>query len=64
MASQSVVVAFENAGKLDKDRTARLHAKLDALYETVTDENNYSMARFDGALKDLRTTRTAALLPR
>jgi len=55
MASQSVVVAFENAGKLDKDQAARLHAKLDALYETVKDENNYAMARFDGALKDLRT---------
>ena len=55
MASQSVVVAFENDGKLDKDRAARLHAKLDALYDTVKDENNYAMARFDGALKDLRT---------
>jgi hypothetical protein len=55
MASQSVVVAFENAGKLDKDQAAKLHAKLDALYETVKDENNYAMARFDGALKDLRT---------
>jgi len=54
MASQSVVVAFENAGKLDKERADRLHAKLDALYETVKDENNYTMARFDGALKDLR----------
>ena len=42
-------------GKLDKDQAARLHAKLDALYETVKDENNYAMARFDGALKDLRT---------
>jgi hypothetical protein len=55
MASQSVVVAFENDGKLDKDRAARLHAKLDALYDTVKDENNYAMARFNGALKDLRT---------
>jgi hypothetical protein len=54
MASQSVVVAFENAGKLDKDKATRLHAKLDALYETVKDENNYAMSRFDGALKDLR----------
>ena len=55
MASQSVVVAFENDGKLDKDRAARLHAKLDALYEAVKDENNYAMTRFNGALKDLRT---------
>jgi len=55
MASQSLVVAFENAGKLDKDKAARLHTKLDALYDTVKDENNYAMTRFDGALQDLRT---------
>ena len=55
MASQSVVVAFENDGKLDKDRAAKLHARLDALYDAVKDENNYAMARFNGALKDLRT---------
>jgi len=54
MASQSVVVAFENDGKLDKERAARLHARLDALYEAAKDENNYSMARFQGALKELR----------
>jgi hypothetical protein len=35
MASQSVVVAFENDGKLDKEKAALLHAKLDALYATV-----------------------------
>ena len=54
MASQSVVVAFESDGKLDKDRAARLHARLDALYDTVKDENNYAMTRFNGALKELR----------
>jgi Cytochrome c554 and c-prime len=54
MASQSVVVAFENAGKLDKDKAAQLHKKLDALYDTVKDENNYAMPRFQGALKELR----------
>lgn len=54
MASQSVVVAFENAGKLDKDKAAALHGKLDALYDTVKDENNYAMPRFQGALKALR----------
>ncbi|HZP66657.1 MAG TPA: cytochrome c family protein [Rudaea sp.] len=54
MASQSVVVAFENDGKLDKERAARLHARLDALYDAAKDENNYSMAKFQGALKDLR----------
>lgn len=54
MASQSVVVAFENDGKLDKDKAALLHAKLDALYDTVKDENNYAMPRFNSALKSLR----------
>ncbi len=55
MASQSVVVAFENDGKLDKERGARLHGRLDALYDAAKDENNYSMARFQGALKELRS---------
>jgi Cytochrome c554 and c-prime len=54
MAAQSVVVAFENSGKLEKDRSVRLHSRLDALYETVKDENNYTMTRFDAALKELR----------
>ena len=54
MASQSVVVAFENDGKLDKDRAAKMHARLDAVYDAAKDENNYSMARFQGALKQLR----------
>jgi hypothetical protein len=56
MASQSVVVAFENDGKLDKDRAATLHAKLDRVYDAVKDENNYSMQRFDASLKDLRSS--------
>jgi hypothetical protein len=56
MASQSVVVAFENDGKLDKARGATLHAKLDRLYETVKDENNYQMSRFEASLKDLRSS--------
>jgi hypothetical protein len=54
MGAQSMVVAFENAGKLDADRAAGLHAKLDALYATLKDENNYSMKRFDSALAALR----------
>jgi hypothetical protein len=54
MASQSVVVAFENAGKLDKDKAAALHARLDRLYDAVKDEDGYSMVRFVSALKDLR----------
>ena len=54
MASQSVVVAFENDGKLDKERAASLHARLDKVYDAVKDENGYSMARFDASLKELR----------
>ena len=54
MASQSVVVAFENDGKLDKDKAAVLHAKLDRVYDAVKDEDGYTMARFVSALKDLR----------
>ncbi|MGH8041640.1 MAG: multiheme c-type cytochrome [Rudaea sp.] len=54
MASQSLVVAFENDGKLDKTSAATLHAKLDSLYDTVKDEDSYSMARFVAALTSLR----------
>jgi hypothetical protein len=54
MAAQSLVVAFENDGKLDKAHAAALHAKLDGLYATVKDEDRYSMAPFVAALKELR----------
>ncbi len=54
MAAQSVVVAFENDGKLDKAKAVLLHAKLDALYDAVKDENNYAMPRFNSALNSLR----------
>jgi hypothetical protein len=56
MASQSVIVAFESDGKLDKARAGALHGKLDKLYDTVKDENNYSMSRFEASLKDLRSS--------
>lgn len=56
MAAQSMVVAFENDGKLDAGNAAVLHAKLDALYATLKDENNYSMKRFDAALAALRAS--------
>lgn len=55
MASQSVVVAFENDGKLDKAKAALLHTKLDSLYAAVNDEDKYSMPRFVVALKALRS---------
>jgi hypothetical protein len=54
MAAQSLVVAFENVGKLDKAHAAALHTKLDCLYATVKDEDRYSMAPFVAALKELR----------
>jgi hypothetical protein len=54
MAAQSLVVAFENDGKLDKAHAAAMHAKLDGLYATVKDEDHYSMAPFVTALKELR----------
>src|SRR5574337_707042 len=46
MASESIVLAFENDGKLDKARAATLHTRLDALYATVKDEDRYSMTPF------------------
>ena len=54
MAAQSVVVAFENDGKLDKGKDTGLKTRLDRLYDAVKNENSYSMARFGTALKDLR----------
>lgn len=54
MAAQSVVVAFENSGSLDKARAEALHAKLDAIYATLKNENDYAMGSFQGALKALR----------
>ncbi len=55
MAAQSLVVAFENDGKLDKAKDATLKARLDTLYNAVKDENNYSMTSFVAALKSLRS---------
>jgi len=54
MAAQSVVVAFENDGKVDADRAAVLRARLDALYETIKNEDAWSQQRFNTALSALR----------
>ena len=54
MAAESVVTAFERDGKVDKDKAALLKTKLDALNDTLKDENNYAMPRFNAALKGLR----------
>ncbi len=55
MAAESLVIAFENDGKLDAAKDATLKSRLDSLYNTVKDENNYSMASFVAALKNLRS---------
>lgn len=54
MAAESVVTAFERDGKVDKDKAALLKTKLDTLNDTLKDENNYAMPRFNAALKGLR----------
>ena len=54
MAAESVVTAFERDGKVDKDKAAALKTKLDTLNDTLKDENNYAMPRFNSALKNLR----------
>ena len=54
MAAQSVVVAFENDGKVDAERAALLRGKLDALYAVIKDENSWSVQGFNNALAALR----------
>lgn len=54
MAAQSVVVAYENSGAIDKGKADALKAKLDAAYATLKNENSYSMASFQSALKAVR----------
>lgn len=55
MAAQSVVVAFENDGKVDAEKAAQLRAKLDALYAVIKDENSWSVQKFKSALAALRS---------
>lgn len=54
MAAQSVVVAFENDGKIDSAKVEILRGRLDALYEVLKNEDSYSVQRFNGALAALR----------
>ena len=54
MAAQSVVVAFQNSGNLDAERTQLLQSRVDALYATVDNDERYAMGSFVGALKALR----------
>jgi Cytochrome c554 and c-prime len=54
MAAQSVIVAFENSGAIDKPRADALKAKLDGVYAALKNENGYSMGSFQTALKALK----------
>lgn len=54
MAAQSVIVAFENSGAIDKARADALKARLDGVYAVLKSENGYSMGNFQTALKALK----------
>ena len=54
MAVQSVVVAYQNFGALDDQRSKLLQGRVDALYNTVGNEDAYAMGRFLSALNDVR----------
>jgi hypothetical protein len=55
MAAQSVIVAYENSGAIDKDRATALKARLDAVYATLKNENGWSLGGFQSAMKALRS---------
>ena len=54
MAAQSVVVAFNNAGRIDEARNKVLQGKVDAVYKAVERDDTYEMGRFTSALRELR----------
>ena len=54
MAAQSVIVAFENDGKIDGEKATVLRARLDALYATIKNEDSWSVKNFRTALAALR----------
>lgn len=54
MAAQSVIVAYENSGAIDKDRAAALKGRLDGVYATLKDENAWNLGSFQAAMKGLR----------
>jgi hypothetical protein len=54
MAAQSVVVAFENDGKVDADKATQLRSRLDSLYATIKNEDSWSPQSFRSALAALR----------
>ena len=54
MAAQSVVVAFENDGKVGGEKAEQLRNRLDALYATIKNEDSWSSKNFRSALAALR----------
>jgi hypothetical protein len=54
MAAQSVVVAFENDGKVDGEKATQLRSRLDSLYATIKNEDSWSPQSFRSALAALR----------
>ncbi|MEO8673817.1 MAG: cytochrome c family protein [Tahibacter sp.] len=54
MAAQSVIVAFEASGAIDKTKGEALHGKLDAVYATLKSDTGWSMSSFQSAIKALR----------
>ncbi len=54
MAAQSVVVAFENDGKVSGEKAEQLRNRLDALYATIKNEDSWSPQSFRSALAALR----------
>ncbi len=57
MAVQSITVAFENAKLLNESQINLLRARVDALYSTVANDENYAM---DSFLRELKSTVSAA----
>ncbi len=52
-AMQSIVAAFEREGGFDEAKIASIKSRVDALYETVKDEDRFSMPKFVAAMKNL-----------
>lgn len=53
MAAQSVIVAFDTAGKLDEAKAEQLKTLVDRLYATVEKEDAYRMNDFIGAFRQV-----------
>lgn len=54
MAVSSLLAAFESLEAIDEAEIVRLQGRLDALFNTLENEDNYSMQRFLSALREVR----------